>query len=451
MQKIWNQWTNLSIRNRMLMLFFFMMAFCGNIHTRWSKSLMYFFIMPVMVYIALQQYKDKLTRKTPVLLTSVLLVAWSFFSYMINNKWDSSGMVGLWGLSLCWLFVLHLPKNAEVKEINQQIFTIGNVFIFCFLPFMLLAIFSIFSGIPFRVPGNAYPLGIQFKGGVASRIRIMMNPNYMARITAYNMLFSLFAILTKKEKWVKWLYSFIILVNLIVFVHSQSRTCYIAFAFALGLLVYRLVITLLRSRKALRIAAGLLACVLVFFVSLEGFNLIRDVDIAIAKKTSIYEPKSSTDRVEKYGQFDAESSGRGEIWDSIINYLKENPVYLALGMGTSVVMDKVSESDDSVKDIVHPHSSYLDGLCRGGIPYMLLVLAFLCMMVPKCWRMIMQPVNKANKGFFIIPVFIAMMLVMGIAEAFLFVGMDYSNVLFMCMCGYALHYTALEKEGKIAA
>ena len=82
---------------------------------------------------------------------------------------------------------------------------------------------------------------------------------------------------------------------------------------------------------------------------------------------------------------------------------------------------------------------------------MLLVLAFLCMMVPKCWCMIMQPVNKANKGFFIIPVFIAMMLVMGIAEAFLFVGMDYSNVLFMCMCGYALHYTALEKEGKIAA
>ena len=451
MQKIWNQWTDLSIRNRMLVLFFFIMAFCGNIHTRWSKSLMYFFIMPVLMYLALQQYKDKLTRKTPALMVSVLLVAWSYFSYMINNKWDSSGMVGMWGMCLCWLFVLHLPQNTKVEEINHQICTIGNVFIFCFLPFMLVAIFSIFSGITFRVPGNDYLLGIQYKGGVGSRIRFMMNPNYMGRITAYNMLISLFIILTKKKKWVKWLYSFIILVNLIIFVHSQSRTSYIAFALALGILAFRLVINLLHSRKAMRIAAGFLACILVFFVALEGFNVIRNVDIAIAEKTSIYETKKSTSRVDQYGQFDAGSSGRGEIWESIFNYLKENPIYLAIGMGSSVVMDKVSESDDSVKDIVHPHSSYIDGLCRGGIPYMLLILAFLCMMVPKCWYMIMQPVNAVNKGFFIIPVFIAMMLVMGIAEAFLFVGMDYSNVLFMCMCGYALHYTALAKEGKIAA
>lgn len=451
MQKIWNKWTDLSMRNRTLLLFFFLMAFCGNIHTRWSKSLLYFFLVPVMMYLALQQYKDKLVRRTPVLLASLLIVAWAYFSYMINNKWDPSGMVGLWGLALSWLFVLQMPKNMGKEEIRKQIFTIGCVFIFCFLPFMIVAIVTIFTGIVVRVPGNHYPLGIQRWGGVGTRVRIMMNPNYMGRITAYNMLFSIFAIMTHEKKWVKALFGIILPINLIIFVHSQSRTCYIAFALALGILAYRLVITLLHSRRAMRIAAGLLACVLVFFVALEGFNVMLSVDTAIAEKTSLYEPKETETRVDEYGQFDAGSSGRGEIWGAIMNYLKENPRYLALGMGTSVVMDKVSESDDSVKDIVHPHSSYLDSLCRGGIPFVLLLLAFLCMMVPKCWNMIMMPTTQENRGFFLVPVFIAMMLVMGVAEAFLFVGLDYSNVLFMCMCGYALHYTALEKEAKPAA
>lgn len=345
------------------------------------------------------------------------------------------------------LFMLYVPAGMSVEDMRRDLFRVGCWMVCLYLPFVLLALASVFTGQTFRVPGFGRYVGIQKAGAVAERIQIFTNTNVTARYMALNVLFSIYAICVKKNRWLRAFFGVSIILHFVGLAHTQSRTCLIAFSAAMGVLVFRGICVLLAKRRW-RMIAGAAACLLTVLVVLNGMNWIYETDVRMAKARLSGEEvseESVVTRAEQRGQFDVYSSGRGDIWPPAVKYMMDHPENLILGMGQGNVMKEIGEEYSQVLKYAHLHNSFLSCLVRCGLPFLICVLGFLCTLVRPAWRMLMQPGSEENRGMFMIPVFVIMMLLMAVPEEMLFIKAVYSNLLFYLMCGYVLRFKHMEK------
>lgn len=352
------------------------------------------------------------------------------------------------------LFILYVPANMSIQEIRKNLFGIGCMMVCLYLPFVLIALFSVFTGRTIRIPGfNGY-IGIQVPGNVGERIRIFCNTNITARYLAFNILFCLYAICVKKDRRLRAFCFACILINFVGLTHTQSRTGLIALAAALGTCAFRFVYLRLKKRGWRLLAAGAV-CIVIAAVVLEGANLINKTDIRIAQKLyaqstqtleTAEEGTALTTRVAQQGQFDVYSSGRGDIWPPTIQYMLDHPEKLLLGLGQGNVMEEIGQEHPQILSYAHLHNSFLSCAVRCGVPFLICILGFLCTLVRPAWRMLLQTEDETNRGMFIIPVFIVMLLLMGITEEVLFISTSYGNLLFYLMCGFVLRFKHLEKR-----
>ena len=443
-----------SSRTAVLLLGIFVYAFCFNVHTRWAKTLFCFFVLPVMIGMSYTYIRDKAIRMDGVFRLVCISQLWLLMSTMINSFWSTGGMVGHWFMLGCWFFALFIPRKNTMQDIHNEIFKIGMIYIVCFLPFILLALYSVFTGKVIYVPWDHTPVGVQQAGNFGSRVRIMMNPNKIGIILVFNIFFSIYGLVVRKKKLWRAFFIFVIIVNAMASAHVMSRTSIMGLAAAMGLFGFRFAYQKLGRKKILAIAAGILACVLVFFLVVYGMTWIFQADVAIAHKINNAENyKEVQSRFESQGTFNATGTGRDEVWGSVISLIKEEPLGLIIGYGSEDVMQMAEDASGirGMSDMGHVHSSYLDAVIRGGIPYLLMVLAFLIILIKPAWQIGMEKSTEETKGLFVIPMFIVSLLVMSISEVMLFVDRSHTNILFMVMCGYLLHYKNLQKEGRISA
>lgn len=441
-----------SSRTFILVLTFFVMAFLGNVHTRWAKSLFYFFVLPVQIGMAYVNIRDRAIRMDGVFKLVCVSLIWLLGSQMLNSAWSISGMNTLWTLFGCWIFALFIPKTTSIKSIHDEIFKVGMVFIVCFMPIILIALYSVFSGKVIHLPWEHTAIGLQKANSFGSRIRIMMNPNKAGIILVLNILFSIYGLTVRKGKFWRAFFIFNIFINTLASAHTQSRTCIMGLAAAMGLFAFRFIYQKLERKKALRIVLGVLACVLVFLLIVYGMNWLLALDTAIAERINHMPSAVVTEsRIDEFGAFDALSSGRDKIWKAVFQLFKEKPSGLAVGYGAENVMDMLAEvsGNAGLAEMVHVHSAYLDAIVRGGIPYLLMVVAFLLLLVKPAWQLGMEKSTAETKGLFVVPMVVVALLVMSVSEVMLFVHKEYPNFLFMMMCGYLLHYKNLRKEGKL--
>lgn len=347
------------------------------------------------------------------------------------------------------LFMLYVPANMSMEDMKRELFRVGCWLVCLYLPFVLLAMLSVFTGRTFRVPGFGRYVGIQAAGYVVDRIEIFTNTNVTARYMALNVMFSIYAVCAKKNRWLRAFFVVNIILNTMGLAHTQSRTCLIAFCAALGVIAFRGICLLLGKRRW-RMIAGAAVCGAVAVGVLSGMNLLYETDVRIAKSMvgelhERVETTGETSAAERKGQFDVYSSGRGDIWPPAVKYMLEHPENLILGMGQGNVMKKIGQEYPQILQYAHLHNSFLSCLVRGGLPFLICVLGFLCTLVRPAWRMLMQPGGEENRGLFMIPVFIVMLLLMAVPEEMLFIKAVYSNLLFYLLCGYVLRFKHLEQ------
>lgn len=285
MQKIKSGLSRYSERNWNVLLYLFLIGVCQYIASDWARSTLFFCLMPFQMYLVYKVIRNRKLHKTALFRIATAFLLWMFFTYIINDRWYAEGLIGLQALLMCWYAALFVPEDTDLQGIHREIFGIGMIFIICYLPFMLLAMLSVYTGKLIYVPFDPYPIGIQTAGSIGDRIRVMMNTNYISRIAIFNMLFSVYGILTRKKKGFRIFFAFVILLNLLILAHTQSRTCYIAFGMALGMIAFREVFLLIK-KKGLRVAAAALALILVFFAVVYGMSGVLKLDMAIAKRTS---------------------------------------------------------------------------------------------------------------------------------------------------------------------
>ena len=146
-------------------------------------------------------------------------------------------------------------------------------------------------------------------------------------------------------------------------------------------------------------------------------------------------PGCSTKRVQRFR--------RTEIRNITEIILCEILCWIILGGNDDLV---AAMGEEYVTEMKHVHNVLLDCIVQLGLPYLLIVLAFLAYMVPKCWRVITQ---KCRDGSCIFVALLVGLLTDGMVEIMLFSRWEGYNTLFMLMCGYILHICkSMDREKK---
>ncbi len=446
MQRIKNYFSGISPRVRFLIVYFMVMGFGVTTFTRLAETINAIAFLPTQIVMAYLVWRSDGSRRDVPMLFGCVILAWGFVAAAINGKILDQGIaLSFMGIACAWFFMLRTPQSLSPEAIKDEFCAICTVYLICYLPLLLIALASLFSGIAMFIPGdNGYPVGIVATGNLTERFRVMDNANDCARIEMMCILLAIYLFINRKQ--IGWrIFSVITgLANLMVLSHTQSRTGTIALSLAIGVLAFRAMYVRL-SRKGLRIVVGALACALAFFVVLNGVQLLRKADIAIAKRTAVTVDESTIDAAsytEKLGQFDVNSSGRPAMWRRIGEYMLSHPKALLTGVTGGNVMDVVDEGTGITYDMRNTHNSLIDCATSSGVPFMLIILAFLIYMIPRCWRVLTGNCGHAEYIFVAI---IVGMLVDSVSEIGLFATLKGENSLFMLACGYVLYACRWDK------
>lgn len=351
---------------------------------------------------------------------------------------------------ICSLYLLFVPKSHSKNDMRSEVFWLACLMVGLYLPLELLALLSVFTGKVFHLPLFTGVVGITTAGSVSDRIRIFGNTNTVAIIAAMNVLLSIYAISASQKKHTKAFFIFAILVNYITLSHTLSRTSSIAFSAAVAALAFRNVFLQITKRK-LRWIAGIAAALAAFWIVLNGINGIYKTDILIAQRLTAKNVEVATEisevtsRIDTQGQFNVNSSGRGDIWISTLKYMKNHPLILLFGQGQVDSIEWIGKEYPEISQYLNIHNSYLAAAFYCGVPFLICVLLFLGTLVPSAVRMLLRKEDCEERGNFVFPIMVGMILITGIGEELLFVKLSCPNFMLYLFCGYLLRFGSPEK------
>lgn len=437
----------LTERNALVLLLILIFAFGGYISEGAAYALLYAAAYPWAMIMICRDRKDDGMPQGMAFKWAVGALGIGILSVLVTMTAKNDWAYTVGSAYICWLLLAFPPRKETAKNLNDGLFGVGACMVTLFLPFALVALLSVFTGRLMSLPGIDTHIGIQKAGLVSDRVRIMTHFNVTARYAAFNVLFSIFAIISRKGWLTRGWFGLNLIPNLLVLVHTQSRTCYIALSAALGLIVMRaLYLKLGANWKGF--IAGAVAAVIVFALTLSALNGLFAADVRIAARLSGAGEMQTASHSDKYGQFDVTGTGRGELWRMLFDYLKAHPKYLLTGMGEGVLTKIIAREIPAMDFYWHTHNSLLGSLMHYGALYLICVLGFLVCMVRPCWRLLMRPAGEGERGLFIAPVLIVAMLLMSLTEEMLFATPCYTNLLFFLCCGIVLRCDGISGEGR---
>lgn len=422
--------------------------------------------------------REGFTRKKPLIAVCAGLI-WLCLSMLLNcykngGRLDANQVLIYWNLLFAWLFMLFIPADMTRGEMRRELLSIGFIFNICFVPFALLALTTVFTGRVIYLPRCDYPLGISIENLPSDQIWLLVNPNHSGRIAAFNILFCLYALFVQKGWLRRALTALCLAVNVFALTHIQSRACVIAVGIGVGLMVFRWLFRWIRVRFV-RFPAAFLALLLTLLLTMMGTDALFKADVTLALTNERLRVGSeraierlNAEMMEKYEgeipeseQMDAATQSNGRfmqngffsasrlhIWRACFDYIKQHKSVLLYGYGLrdgEYLLKDVADSidpaqydfprfDQELRRFTHVHCSYLDALIRGGIPYILLIAAFLLMLIPPCWRVL----TRCGDDLFFAAILLIVALWMGVPEVGLFVGESWLNGLSMLLAGYVL-------------
>lgn len=421
------------------LLALFASVLLGFFFTRGQFALLVYFVVPWAISLFYLQLRRRALRgDAPMLLlaaASVLMVC----SALWNRSRELMEVLGMSVAGAYALVVSAPPKDMDPLGQRRELSVVAALLVACITPMMLLGVSTVFTGTPVHFFREHIPVGIRDRGNIEYRIWVLSHPNITARGALIAILFAIYGICVVRSKWLKALLGVCIAVLTLAVVHTQSRTCFIAYGVAMGALVFRALWLRLPDRKW-KIPAALAAWAAVALAVLAGLNLIYTLDIRIA--SALLPPMETAPngvtRAAKEGAFDVFSNGRDLIWKYCWRYLRSHPIYFLTGMGPGDVMAQIATQIPEAANYAHLHNSLIDCLARGGVPFLLCILGYLVLMVRPSLAVLTARESAEEKGLFIMPVMLGMLLVMSLTEAMLFVNVSLSNGVFFLACGHVL-------------
>ena len=85
------------------------------------------------------------------------------------------------------------------------------------------------------------------------------------------------------------------------------------------------------------------------------------------------------------------------------------------------------------------HNSFLECLVRGGLPLLICVLGYLCMLVKPALRTLLARETEERRGEWVLPVLVVALILVSLTENMIFTSGAWGNGLFFLTAGWLLN------------
>ena len=306
-----------------------------------------------------------------------------------------------------------------------------------------------FLGRPIPFLHESRPIGISADGGFSERIRVLIHPNGTARAAVVAALMAIYLIMVARRRWTKALCGVCIAILTLAIVHAQSRTSNIAYGAALGALAFRGVWLRMEGRKG-RAVVGIAVWAAVAVAVVVVLGRIFTLDVWIAQSLAGQQEAAAVSRAVTGGAVDVFSNGRDEIWREALRYMRAHPVTFLLGLGSGEIQSVVMDSASWTSTVYTLHNSFVDCLVRGGIPFLLCMLGYLCMLVRPALRALTGAEDAQHRGEAVPAILVGALLLVSLTEVTIFLSASFVNCVFFLAAGHLLEMDAARKDAPAA-
>ena len=171
------------------------------------------------------------------------------------------------------------------------------------------------------------------------------------------------------------------------------------------------------------------------------------LDVWIAQSLAGQQETAAVSRAVTDGAVDVFSNGRDEIWREALRYMRAHPVTFLLGLGSGEIQSVVMDSASWTSTVYTLHNSFVGCLVRGGIPFLLCMLGYLCMLVRPALRAL---TGAQHRGEAVPAILVGALLLVSLTEVTIFLSASFVNCVFFLAAGHLLEMDAARKDAPAA-
>ena len=425
-------------------------ALIGNFFERGQIALLLYLLVPWGAGLLYVRLKGRALRRGAANAFLFAGMAWMALVCLLRqcfdlNRWLPLALVTLYALAASQ------PQPGQSAAARQsELRAVAALIVACVTPMMLLAVVSVFLGRPIPFLHESRPIGISADGGFSERIRVLIHPNGTARAAVVAALMAIYLIMVARRRWAKALCGVCIAILTLAIVHAQSRTSNIAYGAALGALAFRGVWLRMEGRRG-RAAVGIAVWAAVALTVVVVLGRIFTLDVWIAQSLAGQQETAAVSRAVTDGAVDVFSNGRDEIWREALRYMRARPVTFLLGLGSGEIQSVVMDSASWTSTVYTLHNSFVDCLVRGGIPFLLCMLGYLCMLVRPALRALTGAEDAQHRGEAVPAILVGALLLISLTEVTIFLSASFVNCVFFLAAGHLLEMDAARKDAPAAS
>ena len=280
------------------------------------------------------------------------------------------------------------------------------------------------SGLAVEMLGNSFTPGVYYNIGASIGLTVIMIAMYM---------------IASKPVPVKIVYGVALIPNLVGTLLTNCRSVFLALMVCVPMMAFfavwnRLSDKPLQKRALICGAAAIVALCLLWVVREGVFRM--------------YAATTSADATVEEARSLQGFSGRDKIWAACFKMMFDSPKRFFIGMpfgdAPSAIESFMTQIYGTGMMVAHAHNIILQvGICL-GVPAMLAFLFFLVKMSIRCVRVGLGKGQGQFQGAYALPIGLLGMMIVNMAEAYLFFYFSFMACVFFLYCGWIL--TVDEKQ-----
>lgn len=407
----------------------------------------------------------------------IALFVWYLVCCFYNRQYSFYLNEPFW-YQLIFAFFLFYPQEEDGRTL-QRMKTVLYPFMAGYVVLCFAGVWAALSDV--YIP-NAGGSALGIAAGSGFRIELWCQPNVAGAIAAISGLLSGF-FLFHSGRVERVLHGCNIVVTVLTLALTQSRTTAVAWSFCLALLAGRaLFYSRISRRTAVRAVCAALASVVVMGTGWVGLKEICAGSLAVISRiraaapvqeapasdpmapadeavqdlltTDVPEPLMESTvaptPVETPAQADAQDGAdsqlesrdygsmgevmpRIHVWLGSLRMLADRPDTLLFGVTRKGLWENVGAYEPEMYALTHLHNAYLQTLVAGGLPSLLLLIAFGVVVGKRAFKLLFG--RGGVRGGFMLSLALVLVLVCCTMESYIIFSEDLINVLFFFVCG----------------
>ena len=291
------------------------------------------------------------------------------------------------------------------------------------------------------------PSVIELPGGVSigmtsnGRLSVNCHPNTVGAYAEIVLMMCLYMAVTKK-RIIRFLNLLAIPVHYFVLILTDSRTCLIATAFTVGVVIGKLVFDAAKGKSSWQRALFASLSFVICFVAIMGLR--QPVRIAYESISHFSELVSGGTAITGR-TMEMTTNGRLELWYAAVQSAFSSFRNMMFGVTPAGVVSEINKWTG--KDLnYYTHNQFFEVLVSNGLPGFLLFVSWLVLIARKCIKNVLLRMDITRRDMVVVCGMILMLVISNLYEAILLYYRFLVEGLFFLFCGMIAYEGKDNKE-----